>query len=373
MKKARLELLTHTVYLFITVLCMLICITSCNLLMYDNREVPPRQIPAMKHIYTETVPQTEKPYRFMKAVLSGLPESFEILILMEHDGGYTEFFYLNPGNSILTLKNNLQNPRSIIRNSTGFSVVTGDTETRTLNIVDISGNALEQGLSQFGFGKNETSLTVLPFDPRFPVYDPQAAVPIIVSYTPDNLYTAPYISTSFQGPYTYNGTVKGIRAAFSLLNEANYPATGFWNSNTLSVDQVEALISNTMLIRTSKTSQTLSEKYLFLLDTQTHKLIGPRRDFTDIPAVLFKDADNTVYVLQAIKTDERRTIFQLLDTSLTAKKKLVVYGNAVYPLGIQTKQGKPGLVFLVSSTRWGTPTMFLSVFFLPLAKLGELP
>lgn len=359
--------------------CLLSCallsfLASCNLLMYDNREIPPRQISAMEHVFTKEVPENDYRYWFEGAILSGQPDSFEVLLRAERDGNPPQFLYLKPDSPAVFLDNGLSNAKSLMRYTIGFATVTGDENTRSLKNTYIDSTSVSETTPIFDFGTLSSLPGGIPPSPRFPVYDPQQAVPIILAFDAYNFHTAPYVFSSFQGPYLFTNVVSRLRETFSLLNDTNYPEASFWNTNSFNMNQAECLYSSAMLLRVAKydASGNLSEKYIFLVNTQTSALIGPKRVFIDLPSVLFKDSEGKVMVLQAAKKNERSTTFQFLDDSLNIKKKLVVYGNSVYPLGYQTRAGVPGLAFLVGSVRWGSSTQYMSVFFLPLSKIGEL-
>ncbi len=351
---------------------LLTVLASCNFLMYDNREIPPRQIPAMEHVYTKEIPQNNASYTLNGAVLSGQPDSFEVLLLAEYENNPPQFLYLKPESPAIFIDNALSNPRSLMRCSSGFAAVTVINSTnKSLDTTYFMNNQILNSTPIFSFGTS--SLPALP-SIQFPVYDPQQSIPFITSYDPDNLYLVPWINLMWQPQTMFTNIVSRLREAFSLLNDTNYPAASFWNINSYNMQQAECLYNSTMLLRVSKYSESgkLSEKYLFLVNTQSSALVGPKRVFVDLPSVLFKDADGNVMVLQAVKKNERSTTFQFLDASLNIRKKLVVYGDSVYPLGYQTRAGIPGLAFLVRSSRWGSSLYYLSVFFLPLSKIGEL-
>ena len=353
--------------------------------MYDNREIPPRQIPAMEHIYTKRLPDDMLGYfeYFPKAVLSGKPEDTSVLLIR-----YTTTETVNPEHNLLFLSRDyitvLSNdtgadPWYLMRHEQGlgFALPTGNTATRALYEINFSvNNSAILTNEYFTYGTNNNNISSLS-TARIPLYDFQNKRYIVLGYNDTDLGISLYdsITTAFTSPVNFYDVTARLKDAFSFLDNSTYPNTSFWNGGSFSIEQAETLsIERLLLLRITKRSAltNLTESYLFLFDTNSSTIVGPRRVLVPLPSVLFKDDAGVPWVLQAASKDRYSTTFQLLDRTLAIKKKIVVYGNSVYPLGIQTIHGVNGLVFLTSAARWGTPTLYFSLFFLPLSKLGGL-
>lgn len=360
-------------------LCILLLIigsfilVNCSLLAYDGMVIPPQQIPQMRHLYTQEVPSEllKQIFNIEKVTLSGASDDLQVLFLVNTDSG-RKFLLLSQVNVSLLL-DGTGDGYNVMRSAIGFSVPAGDTASHSLFDISNDGISISQGdLVLMSFGTNNLPSGQIP-DMRIPLYDPQVQQYTVVGFNDNDLGSAIYNGIGFNSTVTHPQVIQTLNNSFSLLNNNNYTATSFWNFKIFSFKQTEMLVnSNMLLLHVSKHSSNIKEEYIFLFNTNTSELSGPKRVLVSLPAVLFRDTVGTIWVLQAVNKDKTCTIFHLLDNHLAIRKRLIVYGNTVYPLGIQTINGEQGLTFCVVSRRWNSPSMFFSLFFLPLSKLGEL-
>lgn len=368
--------------LAIILFTLLVILMSCNIFMYDNREIPPRQIPAMEHIYTKELPDSMGVF-FPKAVLSGIPEDTCVLLIRDkkRDTGTTErkFLFLSRDYvTVLSYDPELVDPWYLMRHEQGlgFALPIGDSANRALSEISFIDNNTRVDLTNnyFTYGTDNSQLNTLS-SARIPLYDFQNKRYVVLGYDDTNLGSAQFNTGTFTTPVQFPGVTTKLKDAFSFLNNSTFPNTSFWNVGSFYLEQAETLNNEGLiLLRVAKKSAltNLTESYIFLFDTNRSTIVGPKRALIPLPSVLFKDDAGVPWVLQAASKDNYSTTFQLLDRTLAIKKKIVVYGNSVYPLGIQTISGVDGLVFLTIAARLGTPTLYLSLFFLPLSKLGGL-
>lgn len=358
-------------------LVLLILLVSCNLFMYNGRNVPPQQIPALTHIYTKTIPQELRIISYDNIVLSGTPESTEVLIYGYIGSSDQKKFLRISGNFVEPLLNNTATPSLLMRfNGNGFGIYRGTSNDYFFSTIIMTNQDLSYGTG-FQFSNNNTSLVGIPDFRRQPIFDFQNQRLVILGTDEINIGTSSTndFGTTFTPPRSSPNLANMLKNAFIQLTNANYPDTSFWNTQTYTTKQIETLYDEGIfLFSLSKSGglRTYYERYLMLYDSNTGTLSGPRRVFLEIPAVLFKDTNGTIWILQPVYKDTYSLTFQLLDKNLAIRKKLVVYGDMVHPLGVQIIGGVPGLVFLTYVSMWNIPNQYISLFFLPFSKLEQL-